>query len=144
MANARRFRQNMYATGKRVEDNSTRLVRKCALAVDAAVVMATPVDTGRARANWQVGINDAITTADRERFSQSGRESIAAAQQEIKGFRTSNPNDKSIHITNNLDYIGRLNDGWSAQAPAAFVEQAVMVGVNAIRGAKITVGKVQE
>lgn len=36
-------------------------------------------------------------------------------------------------ITNSVPYIGRLNNGWSQQAPAGFVRAAIQFGVNATR-----------
>lgn len=45
--------------------------------------------------------------------------------------------NSSIHITNNLPYIGALNDGHSKQAPAGFVRTAVMEGLAAMRGVNI-------
>lgn len=128
--------------GDRVEKNADHLVRTCALAIDGAVVIATPVDTGRARANWQVQLDNPATST-REPFSpghegSTGGDNARAAIEEGKGviasYKGGRPN-ACIHITNNLPYIGRLNDGWSAQAPAAFVEKGIMVGVKAIRNA---------
>ncbi len=49
--------------------------------------------------------------------------------------------EQDIHITNNLDYIVDLNEGSSAQAPAAFVEEAVDAGVKAVNRTKIDTGK---
>jgi hypothetical protein len=130
------FAQRMKQLGQRIEKNSDALVRKCALAVDATVVLATPVDTGRARANWQVELNaPAIGTTTR--LSPSGAESIAAARTKIAQYKGGTPK-AAIHITNNLPYIGKLNDGYSKQAPAGFVEKAVMVGVSAIQNVKVT------
>lgn len=130
--------------GQRVERNADRLARRCALAVDGAVVIATPVDTGRARSNWIVNLDSANTTT-REPYSpgQDGatgganaRSAIEQGSAEIARYRGGHVN-AAIHITNNLAYIGRLNNGHSAQAPAGFVEKAVMVGVDAIRGQAI-------
>lgn len=116
--------------GKRIEQNADALTRKVALAVDAAVVIATPVDTGRARANWQVNLGQPVS-GTREASDKSGQAAIAEGQATIAQYK----GDSSIHITNNLPYIGRLNDGWSAQAPAGFVEKAVLIGVAAAQGA---------
>ena len=44
---------------------------------------------------------------------------------------------KSIHITNNLPYIGSLNDGHSKQAPAGFVQMATLAGLAAVRGLRV-------
>lgn len=117
----------MRKAGQAIVDNANRLTRRAALAVDAAVVLATPVDTGRARANWQVELGaPASGTVDPE--DQSGQAAIDKGKAQIEQYK----GGSSINITNNLPYIERLNDGWSAQAPAGFVEKAVMVGVDAI------------
>ena len=44
---------------------------------------------------------------------------------------------QTVYISNNVAYIGRLNAGSSAQAPAGFVEEAVSTGVSAIQGARV-------
>jgi len=139
MADLRQFAGRIRVIGKRIEKNADAMTRKVALAVDSAVVIATPVDTGRARSNWQVnlggpasGTRDALDPG--KEGSTSGPNAQAAIEQgqtEIAKYK----GGSSIHITNNLPYIGRLNDGWSAQAPSGFVEKAVLVGVAAAQGA---------
>lgn len=133
----RQFGRRMKVRGALVEENAGKLLRKVALAVDSAVVLATPVDTGRARSNWQVEIGQPASGSIEPLAAGAG--STAASIDAAKAvIETAVPGD-TIHITNNLDYIGRLNDGWSAQAPAGFVEEAVQNGVQRIRNAKITV-----
>lgn len=127
--------------GNTIAENADRLTRRCALAIDAAVVLATPVDTGRARANWQVEIGSpASGTVDPT--DKSGQAALDAGKKVIEGYKSGD----AIYITNNLPYIERLNDGWSAQAPAGFVEQAINVGTAAIaaEAAKLVDGEVQE
>jgi hypothetical protein len=136
------FKQRMQKRGKNVSVNADRVVRKCALIIDGAVVLATPVDTGRARSNWQVSANSPITTT-REPYSPgsqlgkgegaNARAALQQGQQVIANYKGGTP-DAAIYIANNLAYIGRLNAGSSKQAPAAFVETAVMQGANAVRG----------
>lgn len=138
----------MKKTGQRVADNADRLVRRCALATDTALVLATPVDSGRARANWQVEIGQAAEGVigdpnnKKEKFDKSGQGAISQGKDAIQGYKSGS----SINITNNLPYIERLNDGWSAQAPAGFVEKAVQVGISAIQAEadKTASGTVQE
>lgn len=131
----------MKQKGSKIADNADRLVRRCALAIDAAVVLATPVDTGRARGNWQVEVGQApageLATTDK-----GGGGTIAAGKAVIDGYK----GGSGIYITNNLPYIERLNEGWSAQAPAGFVEQAVNVGVQAVvsEAANMVDGEVKE
>lgn len=138
----------MRNTGQRVADNADRLVRRCALATDTALVLATPVDSGRARANWQVELGQAAEgiigdpNNKKEQFDKSGQSAIAQGTETISQYKSGS----SINITNNLPYIERLNDGWSAQAPVGFVEKAVQVGISAIQAEadKTTSGTVQE
>lgn len=127
--------------GRSVVANADRLVRRCALATDAAVVIATPVDTGRARSNWQVEIGQAAS-GQVAALDKSGQSAIQAGKSVIQAYK----GGSSINLTNNLPYIERLNNGWSAQAPAGFVEKAVQVGVAAIvsEAAKIVDGEVKE
>lgn len=138
MASLSTFAKNMRRLAKGISVNADAHVRKVALAIDATVVMATPVDEGRARSNWQVAV-DAAPTGTVEAYSPgkegstggaNAREAIAQAERAIAQYVGGKPTS-AIHITNNLPYIRRLNDGWSAQAPAAFVERAVQVGLAA-------------
>lgn len=129
------FSKRIKIRAARVEANTNVLVRKCALLVDTAVVMQTPVDTGRARANWQVSIGGeegpggvlpapASPGAGAEEALGKGRSAIMQYQ-----------GSGTIHITNNLPYIKRLDEGSSKQAPAGFVEKAIVAGVAAAQGA---------
>lgn len=93
-------------------------MKKDALLIDRGVVLATPVDTGRARANWIVSLGDPVTTTTEE---QGESVSFAQGQAEIlkqKGFQR-------IIIQNNLPYIKKLNDGHSKQAPKKFIERVI-------------------
>lgn len=136
MADLRGFARRMGILGERVESNADRIVRKVALVVDAAVVLQTPVDTGRARVNWQVELGGpAGGTLPAPQGGNAAQVAIDAGKATIAQHKSG----QAIHITNNLPYIGRLNDGSSAQAPAGFVETAIHQGVAAVRGASILV-----
>jgi hypothetical protein len=121
------------------EQNVNQVMRRCALVIDGAVVLATPVDTGRARSNWVVGLNLPPTGTIPAYSPGKGRSTeaantaaaIAHGNQQIDAFRGMRTTS-SIYIGNNLDYIGKLNNGHSKQAPAGFVETAVLQGVNAV------------
>lgn len=137
MASLRDFARNIRRTAAGVPIRASRLQRAVALAVDQAVVTATPVDEGTARANWQVsiggpasGVVETLGTSPQPAIS---RNSIA--------IQKSTPG-KDIHLTNNLPYIVPLNEGHSKQAPAGFVETAVAAGKAAVRssGIKLTEG----
>lgn len=119
-----------------VPKNADEIVRKVALAADQTIVMATPVDTGRARANWQVGIGSAPAGTVEYSGGGSGAAgyAIGTAQSVVTTYKGQ---PGGIWLVNNLPYIQRLNEGWSAQAPAKFVEQAIDTAVNAIRDSKV-------
>lgn len=105
------------------------MVRKYAILASQAVIVATPVDTGRARANWQVSIGAPATAALESTDAQGALErnkGIISAHRASAG--------QELYLQNNVAYIERLNQGWSAQAPAGFVEKALITAARALRG----------
>lgn len=104
-----------------VDENVADTVRRAALAADQAVVLATPVDTGRARANWvtSVGAPDYTTS---ESTDPSGSSAIAQGQRAVGGYKAG---AGGIFITNSLPYIARLEDGYSKQAPGGMTKFAL-------------------
>lgn len=99
---------------------TSKVERRIGLGILRRVVMATPVDTGRARGNWQVDLNNAPKgeTGALDKRGGSTASKGSAIIQTAKPFGT-------IQIANNVPYIGRLNDGYSKQAPAGFIEAAI-------------------
>jgi len=118
----------------KLEKNGVELVKKVALAVDQAVVLSTPVDTGRARSNWLVSVDNPEERTVETYGESSASKAISQGSSEINSFGESN---KAIYITNNLPYIQRLNDGYSAQAPAGFVEKSLQAGIEAARAGRL-------
>ena len=144
------FSQRMKLRAKNLPREVNKVVRKAALACDQALVLATPVDTGRARSNWIVSLGtdtnsviepyDPLTPGtDPGKLGESGNAQAALAQGQAE-IAQRKPG-QAIHITNNVDYIGRLNEGSSAQAPVMFVQAAIRSGVEAVKGAKIDTGR---
>ena len=95
-------------------------IRKIGLELFSRVIVNTPVDTGRARANWQVAINS-VPTGTLELSDKDGTAAISAADAEVSGLKAGD----TIHLVNNLPYIQKLEDGSSTQAPAGMVGLAV-------------------
>lgn len=94
-------------------------IKTTVLAVDAALVMNTPVDTGRARSNWIASLN-----APSVAMVEPGQKPDTGAA--VSSFKVTD----TAYIANNLPYIRRLNEGHSKQRPAGFVEKAVQSGIN--------------
>lgn len=133
--------QALIAIAERTEKNATLHMRRLALIIDRNVVLATPVDTGRARSNWIVSVV-ASTDEVREPFAPTkgggiGESSNAqgAIRQAENAVRHAKPG-QTIFINNNLPYIAELNNGTSAQAPRGFVRTSVLIGVSWLKGQK--------
>jgi hypothetical protein len=144
MASPSTFAKRMQIRADRFGKNVDRIARRAALAIDQTLVLATPVDTGRARSNWraQVGSPPSGTIQPYVPGSKLGigeQANAAAAIQQAAGQVASwRPSTEvPLFISNNVAYIGKLNEGSSKQAPANFVEQAISAGLSAIAGAKV-------
>lgn len=130
MAPANEFARRIRARAQQVNWGANDVVKRAALAIDKAVVFATPVDTGRARSNWRAALGGPFTS-ELEETSAMGAINQAESVINARG-----PGE-TIYISNNVPYIQRLNDGWSAQAPAGFVEQAMTVGRRIVQDARL-------
>ena len=112
MTNVKRFNQELRRLTKRLPEKSLLIVQK-KLTFDAlrGVVLKTPVDTGRARGNWQVTINESpeneINTEDK-----TGNNTISEGTDRVKRV----PSFAIIYITNNVPYIVYLENGTPTQA----------------------------
>mgnify|MGYP006302567861 CR=1 FL=1 len=92
--------------------------RKVALDLFHRFVMGTPVDSGRARGNWQCSVGSpAAGTVDRE--DQSGEMVMAEVTRVVSSWDIE---QVSIFLTNNVAYIEALEDGHSGQAPHGWVK----------------------
>ena len=101
---------------KLVPQQVTLLQKKIILEALRRIVMKTPVDTGRAKGNWQVTIGaateQALLTTDAD-----GSETIAAGLAVVAQI----PPYSVVWISNNVTYIEFLEDGSSQQAPEGMV-----------------------
>ena len=100
------------------------------------------MDTGRARSNWIASVNTP-SRKEVEAYAPGedlGSGEMANAQRALDQAATTIAQVRqgdTIWISNNLAYIQRLDDGYSKQAPAGFVDRAVVVAVAKIRGVRI-------
>lgn len=97
-------------TEKKVE----RTVRAVKLELFRSVILDTPVDTGRARGNWQATLNSPATEEIENESMSVALAGVAANLGKV--------NDVSF-LANNLPYIEELEDGSSKQAPAGMVRR---------------------
>ncbi len=136
------------AIAKAIDRHVGLVVKKIALDIHANLIDkpengGTPIDTGYARSNWipRIGkpfegtvgqrpvkdynaraIGGSGTVGEIDTATQeAGRQEVAS------GFRIEMG---PVTITNNVEYIGHLNDGSSKQAPRGFVQRAILKAVN--------------
>jgi hypothetical protein len=93
------------------------VIQKITMEAFERVVLKTPVDTGRARANWSPAIGAPTTASSPDKMDKSGGATIALAQKAAFDWNCIG----SIFLCNNLPYIGALEYGSSRQAPAGMV-----------------------
>ena len=100
---------------KRAGISLETVARKATFDLFTKVVLRSPVDTGRFRANWNVSFGEPnySTTAS---TNQTRGEPAKALTLPIGGV---------TYLSNGLPYAGRLEYGWSKQAPAGMVRLSV-------------------
>lgn len=148
MATLAQFSRNIRKRGSQIENSATRVVKQASARALKALVRGTPVDTGRARSNWRVGIG-APTSAEIDPYSPgrhlginesaNANAAIAAGLARINSVKgkAGLGLTTAIYISNNTKYIGRLNSGYSKQAPAGFVEKALIEAKLEIAGFRV-------
>jgi len=110
---------------KAVNADVDKQVRSITLSLFKSIIVGTPVDTGRARGNWQTSIG-APAAGTTERLDPSGGQAIAEISQNMSGA------GGVSWLSNNLPYIAKLEyggypdgpktiGGFSRQAPAGMV-----------------------
>ena len=119
MADAKTFALNLADFAAKAKGNADQVVRKVAIDALSNIVLRSPVDTGRFRANWLVSVDEPAQDI-LDDVDPSGAEAIqsgsAALSDAVAG--------PAIFITNNLPYALRLENGWSKQAPSGMVRLA--------------------
>lgn len=106
--------------GKVDRKDLDRVFRSVTLGIYKDVIIGTPVDTGRARGNWQLAIGSAPTGEVNRK--ETGKGSNQRRQAESKTKRPLA--GRSVFIANNLAYIGELEEGASKQSKG-FVQNAL-------------------
>lgn len=112
------FSEEMAAAKEQVLETTNELKQAAALELFSSVILATPVDTGRARGNWQCSTDRPnLTTTDKQ--DKSGRETIRNMINKVNSSEL----ESSLYLTNNLPYAVPLENGSSKQAPQGMVRK---------------------
>lgn len=97
------------------------------------IIIETPVDTGRARGNWQASIGSPSSSELSEAAAKAAKEDVS------KDIATWTLTD-TAYLTNNLPYIEPLEIGWSGQRPNGWVRANVDKGQTALDAAISKIG----
>lgn len=101
------------------------VVKASLVRISTAIVVKSPVDTGRFRNNWLAAYGTANTTVNMA-VDPSGQAAINRLKMSVNGltFR------EHFYFTNSLPYAKGLEYGDSAQAPAGMVRVSVAAWEN--------------
>lgn len=144
MTKLRNLAANLRKRVGEIDKQANQLAIRTAETIVGDLVQVTPVDTSQALSNWQVGVgakpDDSIGPYfPGEGGSTQSASASAALDAARQVLRTKKPG-QTIYISNVLRYIGRLNEGSSSQAPAGFVERAVLLGRKYVQRSKLRKG----
>ena len=103
------------------KQKAVRAAKKIAMEAFKRVIMRSPVDTGRFRANWGVSIGSPYTGSDQNGSDKSGDTTVMNSATVAAGWNAK----KSIFLMNNLAYAVPLENGHSQQAPAGMVRLTI-------------------
>ncbi|QYC96681.1 virion structural protein [Stenotrophomonas phage BUCT627] len=129
--NLNQFAKLMHDRANSLPERVNKVKIEVATAGLFALAQSTPVDTGQAVSNWQVGIGQAVSGVraayapgfDRSTEEVNRNAMLEAARRPLQTAKAG----QTIHLTNNLDYIVDLDHGKSPQAPAGAMRPAALV-----------------
>lgn len=126
MSDMRIFAKEMAALGATIQSNVVKLQKEVAEHVVEFVATSTPIDTGQASGNWITNVGAPSTSMN------IGPSSPGVSIGQVKTALMALRMGQDVHITNNLPYIVKLNQGYSQQAPASFVELSAVSALGLI------------
>ena len=118
-----KFTLDIQAFVAKAKKNPEIVMRQVSIKLFRAIILGSPVDTGRFRNNWfaAMGPNPSMETTN-----YTGKEGTAALNRMTKVVGESRGMGwTELTLTNNLPYAQRLEYGWSKQAPFGMVRMNV-------------------
>src|SRR5688572_24275740 len=116
---------NAASIGREIRAALSATIRDVMLLVVNNLQNSTPVDTGHAGSNWIVTIGAPYRGVDGSRESVS----YAAQNAGIQALQTYDVARGRVSLRNNVPYLPYLDRGHSQQAPAGFVQIAIMAAL---------------
>lgn len=117
------FTLDVKAFCDKAKKNPEIVMRQVSMKLFSAIIMGSPVDTGRFRNNWFANFGP---TPSSEITAYTGKQGTAAISRVSKVITESRGLAwTELTLTNNLPYAQRLEYGWSQQAPQGMVRTNV-------------------
>jgi len=123
------------SVSKRVGVGVSAYKRRIVLAIEGELVKQTPVKSGRARANWiltnrmPTGTEQPLPVGTMSEAEERAYWSALSAKQVAENMAVQDETEVAMYLTNNVPYSEKLANGSSKQAPAGYVENAMLVGI---------------
>lgn len=124
--NGHEFNAQLTKFARKIQVAPQKVVKKVAFQLFRRIIEKTPVDTGRARASWNIAIGSTNNAVMPEGQYKQGPGALAAKANSVLAGYGADGRLPVVWISNNLSYIGALEDGHSqAQAPAGMVALSI-------------------
>lgn len=118
VSNGTAFVTGIESLAKRVNLTRKLVVQKMTADIWTKLTYRTPVDTGRARASWNIAQGAPNTSVPPE--AKKGEKIPTPTMPSLDQIDGTQP----VFVTSNVEYMTYLNEGTSKQAPAKFIEFA--------------------
>ena len=126
---------------RNLPEQGHEVVKNVAKAYLVTAADITPVDTGAAISNWQIGINASpsgvLPPHVPGKFRSTALENLNATIRAGTSIVDSSKPRDVLHIVNNIHYIADLNSGTSSQAPSGMTAIAELVARRVPATAKV-------
>lgn len=116
------FSVNIGTWGKNTKDKISRVRRATIIKLFSAVILDSPVLSGRLRGNWRIAVN-AIDLTTVDITDPTGQATIREVEETVSKLG----GDESVSLANSLPYAARIEfEGWShTKAPEGMVRKNV-------------------
>jgi hypothetical protein len=123
--NLREFGVDLQKFARTMDIELEKVIKRVAFELHDRIIERTPVDTGAARASWNMSLNTPDESTADPGKGKGKKLSAGAATAKAKGtqrrIKRLDPYRDVVWITNALPYIRRLEEGSSKQAPIGMV-----------------------
>ena len=128
------FNKDMNRACVNIGQASDARIRRVALAAYREINRKSPVDKGTFRANWVASVDTIDRSSGLSKTTKDVNEVVTAATAVItNGVKLGT----MVYISNGVPYAGKLEDGYSPQAPAGVVAPALTTIKNALEEGRL-------